>query len=328
MHFRLRLSLISLLTAYPSITYATSDLYGPLRSYAQSPIQVVSHTNVLRSGYSLPSGYVEAYASGTIASVWAHTSDYSLDYYHNQLELGGKWQINENWQWELNYRWVFAANNHLDGLTESFHDFFGIGQNGRDEVDKNRFYMSMPEYDILIEDFEGETLANNLSTYLQYQLLQNEHHGLSIGGSLYYNDVPHGTFKGTSFEQGLQINYTYQLNSANVFYSMVGMTFRSGDRALKDFPYRHNTAAFASGYRYALKENHHFILEYHWYQGSTEGPSEFADASNEFVIGYRYLMENSAIEIMAIENARNMDNSTDIAFTFGYRYLFSPEAES
>lgn len=328
MHFRLRLSVISLLTAYPSIIYATSDLYGPLRSYAQSPIQVVSHTNVLRSGYSLPSGYIEAYASGTIASVWAHTSDYSLDYYHNQLELGGKWQINEKWQWELNYRWVFAADNHLDGLTESFHDFFGIGQNGRDEVDKNRFYMSMPEYDILIEDFEGETLANNLSTYLQYQLLQNEHHGLSIGGSLYYNDVPHGTFKGTSFEQGLQINYTYQLNSANVFYSMVGMTFRSGDRALKDFPYRHNTAAFASGYRYALKENHHFILEYHWYQGSTEGPSEFADASNEFVIGYRYLMKNSAIEIMAIENARNMDNSTDIAFTFGYRYLFSPETES
>ncbi|MGR5058101.1 DUF3187 family protein [Vibrio rotiferianus] len=328
MHFRLRLSVISLLTACPSITYATSDLYGPLRSYAQSPIQVVSHTNVLRSGYSLLSGYVEAYASGTIASVWAHTSDYSLDYYHNQLELGGKWQINEKWQWELNYRWVFAADNHLDGLTESFHDFFGIGQNGRDEVDKNRFYMSMPEYDILIEDFEGETLANNLSTYLQYQLLQNEHHGLSIGGSLYYNDVPHGTFKGTSFEQGLQINYTYQLNSANVFYSMVGMTFRSGDRALKDFPYRHNTAAFASGYRYALKENHHFILEYHWYKGSTEGPSEFADASNEFVIGYRYLMKNSAIEIMAIENARNMDNSTDIAFTFGYRYLFSPEAES
>ncbi|WP_199480075.1 DUF3187 family protein, partial [Vibrio harveyi] len=51
-------------------------------------------------------------------------------------------------------------------------------------------------------------------------------------------------------------------------------------------------------------------------------------ASNEFVIGYRYLMENSAIEVMAIENARNMDNSTDIAFTFGYRYLFAPDNES
>ncbi|WP_199481648.1 DUF3187 family protein [Vibrio owensii] len=316
----------AILLSAPAI--CASDLYGPLRSYAQSPVQVVSHTNILRSGYALPSGYVEAYGSGTIASVWAHTSDYSLDYYHNQLELGGKWQINEKWQWEVNYRWVFAADNHLDGLTESFHDLFGIGQNGRDEVDKNRFYMSMPEYDILIEDFEGETLANNLSTYIQYQIIQNEHHGLSVGGSLYYNDVAHGSFKGNSFEQGVQINYTYRFNAANVFYSMAGMTFRNSDKALANFPYRHNTAAFAGGYRYALKNNHHFILEYHWYQGSTEGPSEFADASNEFVIGYRYLMENSAIEVMAIENARNMDNSTDIAFTFGYRYLFAPDNES
>jgi hypothetical protein len=95
---------------------------------------------------------------------------------------------------------------------------------------------------------------------------------------------------------------------------MAGMTFQNSDRALVYLPSRHNTAAFAGGCRYALEENHHSILEYHWYQGSIEGPSEFADALNEFVIGYRYLMENSAIE-----NARNMDNSTDIAFTFGYR---------
>uniref|UniRef100_UPI0004A32423 DUF3187 family protein n=3 Tax=Vibrio parahaemolyticus TaxID=670 RepID=UPI0004A32423 len=99
-------------------------------------------------------------------------------------------------------------------------------------------------------------------------------------------------------------------------------------RPLLFFPPRHNTAAMAGGYRYAPWENHHFIVEYHWYQGSTEGPAEFADASNEIVMGYRYLMGNSALEIMAIENARNMDNSTDIAFTIGYRYLFSSNSES
>ncbi|MDF2152348.1 DUF3187 family protein [Vibrio sp. CAU 1672] len=304
-----------------------ADLYGPMRSYAQSPMQVVSHTNVLRSGHSLPSGYVETYGSGTVASVWAHTDEYFLDYYHNQLELGAKWQIDTKWQWEWNYRWVFAADNHLDDLTKGFHNLFGIGQNGRDEVDQHRFYISMPEYDVLVDDFEGETLANNLSTYVQYQLLDQGAHGLSVGGSLYYNYVAHGTFKDRNFEQGVQLNYSY-LNQAHAFYSMAGMTFRSGGRALADLPYRRNTAAVAGGYRYAFRENHHFLIEYHWYQGSTEGPSEFADASNEFVLGYRYLMENSAFEIMAIENARNMDNSTDIAFTFGYRYLFSPDSGS
>ncbi|MGI2935528.1 DUF3187 family protein [Vibrio diabolicus] len=301
---------------------ASNDLYGPLRSYAQSPMQVVSHTNILRSGHSLPSDFVETYGSGTVASVWAHTDEYALDYYHNQIEIGSKWQINSSWQWELNYRWVFAADNHLDGLTKSFHNLFGIGQNGRDKVDRDRFYIAMPQYDVLEDDFEGQTLANNLSTYLQYQVFQNEHHGLSIGGSLYFNDVAHGTFQGSNFEQGFQINYSY-LSDAHAFYSMVGMTFRSDDRALLDLPYRHNTIAVAAGYRYALEDNHHLMFEYHWYQGSTEGPAEFADASNELVLGYRYLMENSALEFLAVENARNMDNSTDIAFTIGYRYIFS-----
>lgn len=72
-------------------------------------MQVVSHTNHLRSGFSLPSEYIEAYGSATIASVWAHTDEYALDYYHNQLEIGAKWQVSYQWQWELNYRWVFAA---------------------------------------------------------------------------------------------------------------------------------------------------------------------------------------------------------------------------
>ncbi|PFG56022.1 uncharacterized protein DUF3187 [Vibrio sp. ES.051] len=327
MNFRHRLIGFICASMFSVPAFTSGAQYGPLRSYAQSPMQVVSHTNILRSGHSLPSGLVEAYGSGTVASVWAHTDEYALDYYHNQIEIGSKWQINSRWQWELNYRWVFAADNHLDGLTKSFHNLFGIGQNGRDNVDRDRFYISMRQYDVLEDDFKGQTLANNISTYVQYQVLQNEHHGLSVGGSLYFNDVAHAAFKGSNFEQGFQLNYSY-LNDAHAFYSMVGMTFRSNDRALLELPYRHNTVATAVGYRYALEENHHLVVEYHWYQGSTEGPAEFADASNELVLGYRYVMESSAIEFLAVENARNMDNSTDIAFSLGYRYLFSPNSES
>lgn len=111
---------------------AAADYYGPLRTYAQAPVQSVSHTNYLRSAFSLPAEYFEASGSAALTSVWAHTDEYALDYYHNQIELGGKWQISDRWQWELNYRWVFAADNHLDGLTKGFHDLFGIDQNGRD----------------------------------------------------------------------------------------------------------------------------------------------------------------------------------------------------
>lgn len=303
---------------------AATDFYGPLRTYAQSPMQSVSHTNYLRSAFSLPADYFEAHGSAAIASVWAHTYEYALDYYHNQIELGGKWQISDHWQWEFNYRWVFAADNHLDGLTQSFHDLFSIDQNGRDEVSNNRFYISMPHYDVYEDNFEGQSIVNSLSTYLQYHLMQDKHHALSLGGSLYYNYVSHGPFKRSNFEQGVQLNYSY-LRDAHAIYTMAGATFRTDASALVNLPYRHTTVALAGGYRYAIAEKHHFLIEYHWYQGSNEGPDEFSDAANEVAIGYRYLMQSSAIELIATENVRNMDNSTDIALAFGYRYLFSPD---
>lgn len=37
--------------------------------------------------------------------------------------------------------------------------------------------------------------------------------------------------------------------------------------------------------------------------------------------GYRYYLDRSAIEFTVIENFLNMDNSTDIAFTLGYRHM-------
>ena len=76
---------------------ATEDHYGPLRSYAQSPIQSVSLAPVLRSAQQLPQDYTELYGSITGASVWADTENYSLDYYHNQLEVGGKWALSDKW---------------------------------------------------------------------------------------------------------------------------------------------------------------------------------------------------------------------------------------
>ncbi|HDY7485803.1 TPA: DUF3187 family protein [Vibrio vulnificus] len=302
------------------------DLYGPTRSYAQSPMQSNALSNVLRNARSLPDDSIEAYTSLTAASVWAETNDYMLDYYHNQLEAGARWQVNEQWQWELNYRWTFAADNHLDNLTIAFHDFFGIGQNGRDTVDKHRFYVSVPEYGVDEEGFEGETLSSAISTYVQYQLYQDQHHALSVGGSLYYNDVNSGPFEGSSFEQGLQLNYGYQ-KEQHAIYAMFGMTHRNKEVSIADIPYRKDTLAFATGYRYAFTRQHHILAEYHIYQGATEGPDDFSDPSNEFVLGYRYVMDSSALEVLMIENARNMDNSTDIAFTFGYRYLFKSRAD-
>ncbi|WP_432215313.1 DUF3187 family protein [Vibrio splendidus] len=52
---------------------------------------------------------------------------------------------------------------------------------------------------------------------------------------------------------------------------------------------------------------------------ATSAP-DFSEPSNEVVAGYRYRLHQLAIEALMIENIRNMDNSTDIGFTLGFRF--------
>lgn len=295
--------------------------YGPLSDYAQSPKHINSLTPQLRSGFPQANDSVEFYIKTTAASVWANTDDYNLDYYQNQINIGGKWQFNDDWQFDLSYRLNYAQNNYLDGLTQSFHQLFGLDQNGRTEVAKHRFSIVVPQYGVAIADFEGDTLSNATILYSQYQWLNTKMHGLSFGASLYYNNVPHGNFKGRSFEQALQLNYSYQHLNYRVF-STLGVVFHDIERIFTQFQYKKATLSLLLGYQYQLATHHELHLEFRWYEGAIDDSNAFSLASTEFVLGYRYLMARSAIEISLTENLFNMDNSTDIAFTVGYRYRF------
>ncbi|MDC0609700.1 DUF3187 family protein [Vibrio sp.] len=296
--------------------------YGPLELYSQAPLQVNALTTQLRSGFSLPINTKEIGVSGTASSVWANTPEYSADYYQNQLFVGSKWQVNDDWQVALNYRWNVAADNKLDHLTVAFHDLLGISQNGRNQVDKDRFYLSYPEYDESEQGFEGETLSSAITGYAQYQLFTTTHHGLSFGASVYYNDINHSIFSNTRFEQAIQLNYSYRRNHHHLDM-LAGLSFHHPQGHWRRFPYKDTSGAFGLSYQYNITPHHDFIAEYHAFEGISYGANDFSSPSNEIVVGYRYKLTSSAIELSMIENIFNMNNSSDIAFTLAYRLRFN-----
>ncbi|WP_391089902.1 DUF3187 family protein [Vibrio sp. NH-UV-68] len=318
--WRTAICLLAILLTYQT-NANTNDGYGPLQSYTQSPFHTNSLSPQLRSGFSMPVDHSEVYASGIVSSIWAVTDQYELDYYQNQLAIGGKWQWNERWQVDLNYRWNYAGNNHLDRLTIAFHDWVGLEQNGRTEVNNDRFVINMPEYGIELEGFRSETLSHVLTGYLQYQIMTHSNHGLSIGASLYYNDTNHGIFSSSDFEQALQINYGYQ-REKHGFDTSVAITFRNTPTVFKQIPYRNSNWSLGASYRYQWLPNHALIGQFAVHQGITTDESEFSKPSTEFTFGYRYRLKNSAVEITAVENMFNADNSTDIAFGVTFRYRF------
>ncbi|WP_194435100.1 DUF3187 family protein [Vibrio fluminensis] len=297
------------------------DSFGPLQTYAQSPFITNGLAPQLRSGFSMPNNSIELHASVTAASIWAKNRIYELDYYQNQLQLGGKWQVNKRWQWEIGYRLNHAGNNSLDSLTITFHDWFSLDQNGRDEVDNDRYIISAPSYGINEEDFGGDILSQGLYSYLQYQLFQNSHHGFSIGFSLYYSDLGSGFFAHSDWEQALQLNYGF-LSGNHAIDVTLSQTFRDVPTNFDQMPYVDNNWFVGGSYRYQWYQNHYLVLQLGVYEGISEADDEFAKVSTDVTLGYRFEMEQSALEFSVIENMINADNSTDIAFTFAYRYRY------
>lgn len=298
--------------------------FGPLWVKAQSPMQAQSYTPMMRNAEQLKAGEWAYTLSGTIASVWAETPDYQMDYYHNSVDLGLRYAPAERWEVAVDYQYRFAANNGLDSLTREFHDLFGIGQNGRDQVGEDRFSIVSERYGVQLADFEGETLTNMLSGYLGYQWLDTGSHALSTGVGLAYNHVDSGPFALHSFEQLLQLNYRYAPSERHRLYLTLGTSHRDeactiGGIGIRDWAYMYGLA-----YQYRFHPRHSLLVEYHGFSGETDEVPEMDSLSHEMLLGYRYHLDRGALEFTLIENLFNMDNSTDIAFTLAYRGRIHP----
>ncbi|NOI88021.1 DUF3187 family protein [Vibrio sp. 99K-1] len=290
--------------------------------YAQSPI----HSNVLstqlRSAEPNRTGTIEFKSSYTQASIWAHTQAYSLDYYQNQSNIAVQWQASPIWKTELDYRVVTAKDSGLDSFVMGFHDLFGVGQNGRDEVAEDQFTMDFHNAGVHVSDFEGDDLTNAITFYNELLLYSRGPMSLSAGGSLFYNNVRSGQFARTSFEQGVQLNYSY-ITPRHSFFSTIGLVHRNSDGHLvsdERLALENVSASWAVGYEYRWNQRHSFVLESLNYQGWATNDPDFSEPSNEVVVGYCYRLYRLALEALMIENIRNMDNSTDIGFTLGVRF--------
>lgn len=315
-------ALRTILTVSLSILPFHSAVASPMFVYAQSPI----HSNVLstqlRSAEPNRTGTIEFKSSYTQASIWAHTQAYSLDYYQNQSNIAVQWQASPVWKTELDYRVVTAKDNGLDSFVMGFHDLFGVGQNGRDEVAEDQFTMDFHNAGIHVSDFEGDDLTNALTFYNELLLYSRGPMSLSAGGSLFYNNVRSGQFARTSFEQGVQLNYSY-ITPRHSFFSTIGLVHRNSDGHLvsdERLALENVSASWAVGYEYRWNQRHSFVLESLNYQGWSTNDPDFSEPSNEVVVGYRYRLYRLALEALMIENIRNMDNSTDIGFTLGLRF--------
>lgn len=302
---------------------AASTSFGPLLQQTQAPLQITGFRPVLQDPFSWTEGKSEFFASGTAASVWAESPEFDFDYYHNQLWLGLKHALNDKWKLGVDYHYAFVGNNHLDTLTNKFHDVFGINQNGRDEAGKHRSYISIRgENGKTVESFNGDTINNSLTAYIERSIYQTEQHAFSAGISLSYNYVGHGVFRNALFEQGFQVNYGFKQDSGHRFIASAIVIHRP-DKQQHLVSVEDLGLMGGFSYQYQLSDAHALIGEYYISQGKGSDMGQLDDIVHEFTLGYRFIFDNSAIELSAVENMVNHDNSSDIVLTATYRIQFN-----
>lgn len=303
-----------------SLTHAAPVDFGPLLIRTQAPLQSSGVTSRLRDASASP--YNELFISASMASVWAQTSRYMLDYYQNDELIGGQFAVTPYFRVELSYLHRYAGNNHLDSLSMGFHDLVGIDQNGRDTVDKHRFYT---EYDNqVVSDFHGDDINKAWELYLEQVLIDRGVFAASVGGTLYYNNVNEGAFQGSSFEQAVQLNLTGRAGHSHNFYSMISATYRSHNE-FQNIPLEKWTLNWAGGYQYRPAQLHSFLVEYRIQEGEVKestGLIELNEHAHELTLGYRLHLGTAALELAMVENLINMDNSADIAFSAALRYKY------
>ncbi|MCG7496941.1 DUF3187 family protein [Vibrio sp. Of7-15] len=294
--------------------------FGPLAARAQAPLQAIGVSTRLRNAAPWQADHKEVYLAGSFASVWADSSEYSMDYYQNEIMGGFSFRPANNWKLEMSYLYRYAADNKLDNLSIAFHDLFNINQNGREDVAKHRFYIENKITGQRIENFKGEVFNNAVEMYAERLLFSTGKQYLSLGGTLYYNHVNNGPFQAASFEQALQVNYTNSLTQQHHLYVNASITHRDNEN-FTNIHLKPITTNGGVGYQYRLDKTHSFLLELQSHEGESKSDNELSRRVFEFSFGYRFHFNenNSAIEFTTIENLFNHDNSTDITFTLGYR---------
>ncbi len=283
---------------------------APAKSFRLSPVPAAT---TYEPGWSLA-----VLAQG--ASVFALNDSYELDYYRTDYGLSLAFSPTKRWQLSLSHVLGRSDDAHLDQLTLSFHKFFGIDQNGRDQVAKHRFIARYPDYGLAESDFSRQTLSRQTELGIGYRWWWHERHQLSSRIALQYHQGPALWRDGGRWDQALQWDYGYRLRRHR-FNAMVALSHSGAERILAA-PVRPYQWHLALGYRFQWHPSHSVELQYLASQGGLKRAAELSKSTHELALAYRFRYQRLAWQLGVLQNSVNADNSADVALHTQLRYLF------
>ncbi len=291
---------------------------GPLNIRSMSPGQALRLAPSPRSPYGLPENKTEFHMNIAAASVFLQSPGlYLIDFNFIDTRIAVNHGLSNGWEIELSFNDRRIQNLNLDEFVESFHDAFGIDQNGRD-INQNETHIIIPQYSANFSNELNGVFSQTLGLSLQKVLIDKSIAWPAVAITLNtgIETFSNGMIEKNAFDYGLQLSLA-QKKSSGYFYANASYTHFGSNKALDIIPLSKNQLSGMLGYEFTIDKNEAFIIQYLFSEGVLNNLGALNKISHEIHLGYKWRTEYNMFELGLVENIINFDNGPDVAFTFG-----------
>ncbi len=327
-------------TAFPAVPGQTQELshdynygLGKIDLRSQSPVQSLRFTLPLLIPGDIQPG-CGLHIANTWTNVWADESEYLLDYEMSETLVTVTYGFNKRFGVSLAFENRNYFGGEMDGFIQGFHDLFGIDQEGRDDVSKDRKVIQRfdPKTGQMLSETSAEDLENNAMVFLMNYTLT---HGTKIwpsvnvfGAVRYAIDCSDLCDEDHPVDVGLGFGLAKRWSERWYTYASLGYTWYESRDVLEPAP---GVAAMDFEDRAV---NGLFVISWHWTptfslvaqylysEASIKNINELDEASHEVHLGFKWKTKYGMIEFALIENVITMSNSPDFGLHGGWGFQF------
>ena len=301
--------------------------HGAFQLRSQSPGQSLRFTMLDILSGPIDTGWRTS-AGAAWTNTWADKKDYTLDYEMLDAHVAISYAFNKRFELGFFFDNRSFFGGYMDNTIENFHDWFSIGQSGRDEAKHNqsRVILRDDQGNILTE-FDADKMANNgIGFVAQYVI----HPGTTLWPAVWVNGQLRYALKepdiimdnNEPLDSYIGIGLSKRLSEKWHTYSNMGYT-HYGQTEFDNMELKSSALSGMVAVAYDRTPNFSLLVQYNFHEGVINGLGKLSNYSHEIVLGFKWMTDHGGmVELGLIENIINTDNSPDVGLHFAYAYRF------
>ena len=311
--------------------------YGPPNLTSQSPFQSLRLALVPRTPSTLARGQFDVRATATWANIWANDDEFFdpmagefgnrfLDFEMLHTSVSLAYGVTDTLELELQLEDRRRFGGAMDSFIQSFHDFFGIDQDGRDQVPKDQFVIFLDpgggQPTVSLDSGDRGSFSRNVLFTVQ--------HNVTCGTAKWPAFSYAFTGRWTKWSDDLVgggLDFSGSVAAARrlgkfYVYLTLGLA-HYGSNSFRGIELRNSQFSGLAVGEWRFRPRTSFLLQWLVSEGAAPGYDPFSKPSHEVTLGWkREIIQQGVLEVGLVENVVTFDNSPDLGFHLGYTQRF------